>query len=129
MLNKLKTAQAVASLMKNKDKLADAASRVKYALERMKVERDAGSGAVRVTVTGTMRVLKVELSEGLIAGMNTDAKTAQLAGDLIAQATNNAIHAAQQEAKEIIAKELEGLGIEGLDSVVGPESDLSSLLG
>jgi len=129
MLNKLKAAQTVASLMKNKDKLQDTASRVKHALERMKVERDAGGGAVRVTVTGTMRVLKVELSEPLVAGMNTDAKTRELAGDLIVQATNNALHAAQQEAKELISKELEGLGIEGLDSVLGSDSDLSSLLG
>ncbi|MFT5424187.1 MAG: DNA-binding protein YbaB [Phycisphaerales bacterium] len=127
MLSKLKAAQAVASLMKNKDKLADAASRVKFALERMKVERDAGGGACRVTVTGTMRVLKVELSDPLVAGMNTDAKARELAGDLIAQATNNAIHAAQQEAKELITKELEGLGIEGLDDLVG--SDLTSLMG
>jgi len=127
MLQKLKAAQAIASLMKNKEELANAASRVKHALERMKVERDAGAGACRVTVSGTMRVLKVELSDPLVAGMNTDAKARELAGDLIAQATNNAIHAAQQEAKELITKELEGLGIEGLDDLVG--SDPTSLMG
>lgn len=129
MLKHMKMAQTLASLMKNKEELSNAASRVKYALERMKVEQDAGNGAVRVTVNGTMRVLKVDLSDPLVAGMANDPKSRELAGDLIAQATNNAIHAAQLEAKELIQKELEGLGIEGLDDVIGQNSDLTSLLG
>lgn len=113
MFDNLKVMGAVAGLMKNKDKLRDAGDRIKSKADQTRVTGEAGMGAARVVVNGAMKVLSVELSPGLVVGMNADEKTRLLAGSLIAEAVNDGIRQAQVKMKEAIDEEARGLGFEG----------------
>ncbi len=126
MFDKLKTMQALGALMKNRDQIAQASERVKLRLEALRVEGQSGSGACRATVSGTMKVLDITLDPALLAGMSVDETTRDLAQGLIADAVNDAMKNAQARAKEIIAKEMEDLGLGDLDLGSG---ELSGLLG
>src|SRR5690349_16160820 len=80
MFDKLKAMGAVASLLKDKDKLREIGARIKQRAEETRAAGEGGGGAVRVTVNGQMRVLEVELTPALVAGMAADERTRQLAG-------------------------------------------------
>lgn len=114
MFDQLKSLGAIAGLLKNKEKLREAADRVKAKMEATRVMGEAGAGAARVVVSGTMKVLEVELAPGLIQGMNADPRTRALAGALIAEATNEGLRRAQFAMKEAVEEESRALGIEGL---------------
>lgn len=124
MFDNMKTMAAVAGLMKNKDKLREAGQRIKDKAEATRVTGEAGMGAARVVVTGAMKVISVELSPGLVVGMNADDKTRSLAGQLIAEATNDGLAKAQLKMKEAIDEEARALGFEG-----GLPSGITGLLG
>ena len=119
MFDKLKQAAALADLMKNKDKLKDAGERVREKMERTQVIGEGGAGAARATMTGSMRVISIELSPGLVAGMALDEKTRQLAGSLIADAVNDAIRQAQGKLKETLDTEARAMGLDGLPGLPG----------
>ena len=114
MFDKFKAMGAVAGLMKNQDALKQAAGRVREKMERTTVSGEAGSGAARATVTGTLKVVSVELSPALVGGMNADERTRQLASSLIADAVNAAMKQAQLKIKEAIDVETKALGLEGM---------------
>lgn len=114
MFDKLKAMGAMASLMKNQDGIKDAAKRVREKMEQTTVIGEAGSGAARATVTGTLRVVSVELSPALVGGMNADERTRQLASSLIADAVNDAMRHAQAKIKEALDIEAKAMGLEGM---------------
>ncbi len=114
MFDKLKAMGAVTSLLKNQDALRDAAARVREGMERTLVTGQAGSGAARATVTGTLKVQSVELSPALVGGMAADERTRQLASSLIADAVNDALAQAQAKLKSAIDAEAKALGLEGV---------------
>ncbi len=114
MFDNIKAMAALAGLMKNQDKLKVAAERVREKMHASRLTAEAGGGAARVTVDGTMRVLDVTLSPALIVGMASDARTQSLAGSLIAEATNSAIAMAQGRMKEAMDAEARELGLEGM---------------
>ena len=114
MFDQIKSLGAIAGLMKNKEKLREAGSRVKEKMEATKVIGEAGAGAARVVVTGTMRVIEVDLAPGLVQGMAADERTRLLAGSLIAEAVNEGLRRAQFAMKEAVEEEAKALGIEGL---------------
>src|SRR5262249_16177855 len=122
MFDKLKAMGAVAGLLKDKEKIREIAERVKRRAEETpatRVERrgeearargEAGGGAVRGTVDGRMKVLEVELTAALVAGMAADERTRELAGNLVAEAVNAANGTAQVMMKTVIEKEARELG-------------------
>jgi DNA-binding protein YbaB len=114
MFDKIKAMGAVAGLMKNQDAIKQAAGRVREKMEKTVVSGQAGSGAARATVTGTLKVVSVELSPALVGGMNADERTRQLASGLIAEAVNDAMKQAQVKIKEAIEIETKALGLEGM---------------
>ncbi len=114
MFDKFKSVGAMAALMKNKDALREAGDRVRAKMDATRVVGEAGSGAARATVTGTLKVVSVELSPALVMGMASDNKTHQLAGSLIAEAVNNALTLAQQRLHEAISHEAKAMGLEGM---------------
>jgi DNA-binding protein YbaB len=113
MFDNMRMMGALAGLMKNKDKLKEAGERVKAKAEEMRVTAEAGGGAARATVTGTMRVVAVELTPALVLGMAAEDRTRELAASLIAEAVNAAIKDAQLRMKSLLDEEARGLGIEG----------------
>jgi DNA-binding protein YbaB len=119
MFDKLKTMGAVAALLKDKDKLREMGARLKQRAEEVRAAGEAGGGAVRVTVNGQMRVLEVEMTPALVAGMAADERTRALAGSLIADAVNNATATAQAMMKTVIDKESRELGLPDLSDSLG----------
>lgn len=125
MFDSMKNLGALAGLMKNQDKIKSAGERVRAKMEATRVTGEAGAGAARAIVTGTLKVVSVELAPALVMGMASDAKTHELASSLIAEAVNNALTQAQLKMKEAIDVEAKDLGIDGLI----PSGGLGGLLG
>ncbi|MCA9304500.1 MAG: YbaB/EbfC family nucleoid-associated protein [Phycisphaerales bacterium] len=119
MFDKLKAVQAIGSLMKNKEQLAEAGERVKAQMESLRVEGEAGSGACRAVVNGKMKLIDLTLEPALLAGMAVDEKTRDLATALIKDAINDATKKAQDRVQIIIAKEAEVLGLGDLAPQLG----------
>ena len=122
MFENLKAMGAMAALLKDKDRLKSAGDRIKSAAAATRATGEGGAGAVRVTVDGKMHVLAVELQPALVSGMAADDRTRELAGNLIAEACNNAMAAAQVKMKVVLEKEAAALGLPGLGG------DLAGLL-
>jgi DNA-binding protein YbaB len=114
MFDNIKSLGALAGILKNKDKLKESATRVRERMEATKVIGEAGAGAARVVVSGTMRVLEVDLAPGLVQGMAADERTRALAGSLIAEAVNEGLRRAQNAMKEAVDEESKALGLDGL---------------
>lgn len=123
MLDKLKSMTALASLLKDRERIQQITERVKQVSENVRASGEAGGGVVRVVVNGQMKLLQVDLAPALVAGMHSDERTRELAGNLICQATAEAQQSAQARMKDVIAKEMRDLGL--------PEDmgDFSKLLG
>ncbi len=111
MLDKLKAMQALGSLMKNKEQLAEAGERVKAKMDALRVEGQAGGGACRAVVNGKMKLIDLTLDPALLSGMAVDEKTKELATALIKDAINDASENAQRQVQQIIAKEADDLGL------------------
>lgn len=111
MLDKLKAMQALGSLMKNKEQLAEAGDRIKSKMESMRVDGQSGGGACRAVVNGKMKLLDLTLDPALLAGMAVDEKTKELATTLIKDAINDATENAQRQVQQLIAREADELGL------------------
>lgn len=119
MLDNLKAMQALAGLMKNKDKLREAGERIKARTETLRVTGEAGGGACRATVTGRLELVDLTLDPALLAGMSVDEKTRALATNLIRDAVNDANRRAQEQVKQMIAREADALGLSGMADQLG----------
>ncbi len=119
MFDKLKTMQALGSLMKNKEQLAEAGERTKAKIEAMRVDGQAGGGACRAIVNGKMKLLDLTLDPALLAGMAVDEKTRDLATALIKDAINDATEKAQKQVQELISREAEELGLGDIGGQIG----------
>jgi DNA-binding protein YbaB len=111
MFEQMKMMGALAALMKDKDKLAARAAKLREEMERLRVEGQAGGGAVRVVANGRMKVLSVDVSGPLAAGMATDAATKALAAGLIAEGVNDALSKAQEKLAQAVEREAGELGL------------------
>ena len=116
-----KTMGALASLLQNKQKLVDAGQRIKQGLDDRPAVGEAGGGAVRISVDGSLKVRSVELSSALTAA--GDDTTREQAERLIAEAVNQAMDLAKQRMAEAMRAEARELGIDDLPF------DVSKLLG
>lgn len=126
MLDQMRMLGALAGLLKDKERLREAGERIRTRLRETRVTGEAGGGAVRVTMSGAMEVVRVELSPALAAGAG-DAESETMAESLVAEATNHALRLAQTAAREAVAAEAERMG---LGEVFGGirESGLGGLL-
>lgn len=126
MFDKLKAMGSLAALMKDKDKLRASAAAVRVKLDAARVFGEGGGGAVRVTANGSLRVLEVEVSPGLLVGMAADEKTRTLAGTLIVEATNDALKKAQEVMREVVGREMRELGLP--EDILGDLGGLGGML-
>lgn len=132
MFDTFKAMGAISALMKNKDKLADAAERVKHDLSVVRVSGEAGGGIVRVIASGEMKVVSIEISGALGSGLAASEQDRQMAAGLIVEATNIALARARDEAQRIVKREADALGIGDLASGLGAggsDGGLGALLG
>lgn len=114
MFDKFKAMGAIAGLMGKKEAIKEAFERVKDKTGRTHLTGTGGGGAVKAVVSGHMKVVSIEMSPGLCAGISMDDKTRQLAGNLIAEAVNDALTQAQALLKESISAEAKALGLPDL---------------
>lgn len=125
VFDQMKAMGAVAGLLRNKDKLRAISEEAKQRIDEIRVEGEAGAGAVRVTVTGRMIVEEVHLEPALIAGLRHDEGDGGrlMAQSLITDATNDALRKCQaiiQTTLRDLAREHDlpdlpgGAGLDGL---------------
>ncbi len=122
MFDQMKTMGAIAGLLKNKDKLREIGEELQRRIERIQCIGSAGSGAVRVTVSGRFEVLEVQLDNAMLHGMAADTSGKAMAESLIREAANEAIQRAQAMIKEEVRRimqEYDLPDIPGLDRMIG----------
>lgn len=122
MFDQFKAMGAIAGLMRDKEKVRAAIERFRESMERLVVVGSAGGGAVRVTVSGKLRVTDVHFDPALVAGLQTGEGGRAMAQALIAEATNDALAKAQaiiQQEADRQAKDLGLPGMPGLDMLTG----------
>lgn len=113
MFDQFKAIGAIASLMKEKDRLGSTVARVRARLDGLEVAGEAGGGAVRAIANGSGRVLSIEIEASVGAGFG-HAESHALAEELIAEAVNAALKRAQDEARKILEREARELGLDEL---------------
>lgn len=111
MLDNLKALGALSGLMKNKDKIAESARRVRDELASARIGGQAGGGVVKAVASGDMRVVSIEISPALGAGIGASDSDRAMASALITEAVNDALTRARTVAQETIRRETEALGL------------------
>lgn len=119
MFDSLKAMGTLGALMKNKDKIAEAAKRVKDELARLRVEGVAGGGVVRAVASGEMKILSIDISPALGAGLGASDADRAMASALIAEAVNEALAKARDRAQEMIRREAQALGLPDIPADIG----------
>jgi len=119
MFDKLKTMGTMAALLKDKDRVLDAAQRIKQRAAELHVDGQAGAGAVRVIVNGKLQLVQIKLEPALAEGMAGDAAACELAESLIVEAVNDGIKNAQAAMKVLLEREAKELGLHNLPGELG----------
>lgn len=122
MFDQFKAMGALAALMKDKERLREIGEDFKRRLEAIEVEGEAGGGAVRVRIAGSMEVRGVDIAPSLAGSFAADGVTTAMAEGLIAEATNNALTLARQRVQEETQRMAEELGlpdIPGISNLLG----------
>lgn len=119
MFDQLKTMGALAGLLKNKDKIQESIARFQESLEGMRATGTAGSGAVKVTVTGKMKVVEVKLDPAMAAGLGRDGASREMGERLIAEAANDALETVQGMVRDEANRHAKGLGLPELPGLDG----------
>ncbi len=102
-------------MMKMMGKMKEVQQKMKEAQEQLKdiiVEGEAGGGMVRASANGKKELVGLEIDPSLVNQEDKD-----MMRDLVIAATNKALEAADERAKEHIKKSTEGLipNIPGMD--------------
>ena len=106
MLDNLKSMAGLAGILKDLPKIKMRMEQLKQRLADQTVTGESGGGAVRVTATGLLHVVSIDLDHALLSGLvdTTDPQDKAMAEDLIAGAVNAALVKAREMAeKEVVA--------------------------
>lgn len=96
-------------LARQAQKMQEKMAEITAVLEEKEYEASSGGGAVKATVTGKMEVKSVEIKPEVI-----DPDDAEMLGDLVAAAVNEALRAASSEREEQLGAISGGMGIPGI---------------
>ena len=97
------------SMLKQALELKSKMAKAQKELGKMKVEAETGKGAVRVTATGTQKLVSIEIAPEAI----NPAKPKQLEG-LVLKAVNEALDKSNKLSREHLKSLTSGLNIPGL---------------
>ena len=119
MFDQLKNLKQLAGLMGNPAELKEKFDAVQRELAARSVEAEAGAGAVRVTVSGKLEVLNIQLDPALITTLlDADSPRSDdhaLIEQLIVTATNDAMKKAQALIRDEMSTAAGGLNLPGMD--------------
>ncbi len=111
MFDQFKAMGALAGLLKDKDRLREMTEQFKEKMERTRVTGAAGGGAVRVTISGKLRVTDIEIQPALASAMGSgDASRVELQ-NLLIEATNDALERVQELIQAEAARRAQELGL------------------
>lgn len=111
MFDQFKAMGALAGLLKDKDRLRQMTEQFKEKMERTRVTGAAGGGAVRVTISGKLRVTDIEIQPALASAMGSgDASRVELQSLLI-EATNDALERVQELIQAEAGRRAQELGL------------------
>lgn len=103
----------MAGLMRDLPKIKARMEKVKSELAHITVQAETGGGAVRATVNGQLRVVRLEVDQPLIAGLvdgsNPDDRA--MAEDLIIGAVNAALEKARERAEQELSTAAQDLNL------------------
>lgn len=119
MFDQIKAMGALAGLMKNKDKIQESIKAFQGSLEVMRAVGTSGSGAVRATVTGKMKVVEITLDPTLVSGMGRDIDSRRMGEQLIVEALNDALQTVQVMVRDEANRQAKGLGLPELPGLEG----------
>ena len=102
-------ANNIQQLARQAQKLQDDMEAVSAELEVKEYEAAAGGGAVKVTVTGKMELVKVEIQPEVV-----DPEDVEMLSDLVMAAANEALRSAAKEREERMESISGGLNIPGM---------------
>ncbi len=113
MLEGLKGMADLAGILKDLPKIKARMEQVKQRLGEMTVSAETGGGAVRVTASGLLRVVSLDIDQTLLASLVDTANPLdqELAEDLIAGAVNTALEKAREMAQRELAAAAGELGL------------------
>ena len=111
MFDQLKAMGAVAGLLKDKERLRAMTEQFKDKMERTRVTGAAGGGAVRVTISGKLRVTDVEVMPALASSLGVEDSGRIQLQNLILEATNDALERVQALIQEEAARRAQELGL------------------
>jgi DNA-binding YbaB/EbfC family protein len=97
------------SMLKQALELKSKMDKAQKELAKMRVEADAGKGAVKVTATGTQKLVSIEITPEAI----NPSKPKQLEG-LVLKAVNEALERSNKLSQEHLKSLTSGLNIPGL---------------
>lgn len=119
MFDQLKALGAITQLLRNKDALLETAERLRRELDQHRIQTEAGGGAAKVTMSGKMQIISLELDPKMIS--LGDDRGRRMAQQIIADAVNTAVQRAQQHLGKRISEEANaaGLPISGLEKLMG----------
>ncbi len=100
-------------MMKQVQRMQAQMARVQEELKDERVEASAGGGAVKVAVSGDMRLLSVALDPAVV-----DPDDVEMLQDLLVAAVNEGMRAAQELAAEKMASVTGGMGGMGLPGLM-----------
>ena len=93
------------NLMKQAQQMQERMKKAQQEIAALEVQGQSGAGLVKVTMTGSHSVRRVEIDESLMA----DDK--EMLEDLLAAACNDAVRKVEEESKQRMASVTGGMGI------------------
>jgi DNA-binding YbaB/EbfC family protein len=95
----------IGNLMKQAQEMQEGLARAQESVKRLQVTGESGAGLVKVSMTGAMEVLRVEIDPAV---MSEDKEVLE---DLLAAATNDAVRRAQAAAQQEMATVAGGINL------------------
>jgi len=113
MFEGLKGLAGLAGMMKDLPRIKARMEEVKRTLDAQTVTADSGGGAVRVTATGSLRIVSIDIEPSMLAGLVDPSQSVDrdFASDLITEAVNAALARARDLAASALGQAADELGI------------------
>jgi hypothetical protein len=125
MIDRLKGMAGLAGLLRDLPRIREAMGEVTRRLAHVRAEGESGGGAVRVTATGLLQVVGIEVQPALLRSLVDPSSPGDraVASELVVGAVNSALAAAREAAEREVAAAAAELGLPL------PASGLAGLLG